>query len=226
MPGVPLRLARDLGPAAVKLHRERGTGRRFKAYRNLLRSIFRTAYPPRIALVGAGEGIEVAEALLGLKGAARGPSGMDKCLYVLHRPGDAELIARVQRQGRYAVRGGRVVCLAEPWGDALDKLAATGGFWFSLIVIAPSAQAAWAVESLRALRALVTTGTRLVVCRCNDKPMKAVIAALNDYGWTDVSIGEVAILKRGAREPLPSLPPATEGERPDEQRGPDSQPTH
>ena len=198
MSGVPLRLARDLGPAAVKLHRERGTGRRFKAYRNLLRSIFRTAYPPRIALVGAGEGIEVAEALLGLKGTARGPSGMDKCLYLLHRPGDAELLARVQRQPRYAVRGGSVVPLAEPWGDALDALAATGGFWFSLIVIAPTGHADWAVEALRALRALCTTGTRIIVCRCNDKPMKAVIAALNDYGWIDVTIGEVAILKRGS----------------------------
>lgn len=197
--GPPLRLCRDLGRAAMKLHRTRGTGRRFKAYRNLLRSIIRTAYPPRIALVGAGEGIEVAEALLGLKATARGPSGMDKALYMLHRACDRELIERVQRQPRYAARGASIVPLTEPWGDALDRLAATGGFWFSVVIIAPTAHADWAIESLRALgkRNLCTTGTLIVVARCNDRPMQKVLAALVDYGWQHVIVGEVAVLRRG-----------------------------
>jgi len=194
----PLRLCRDLGRAAMKIHRTRGTGRRFKAYRNLLRSIFRTAYPPRIALVGAGEGIEVAEAILGLKACARGPSGLDKALYVLHLPKDAKLIARVRRQPRYAARGADLVPLLAPWGETLDKLTATGGFWFSLVAVAPTVDPDWAIESLRALRGLCTTGTLIIVCRCNDRPMQKVLAALDEFGWTAVRIGEIAALRRGA----------------------------
>jgi len=225
--GPPLRLERDIGAdAAEALCRTRGTGRRMRWYRRMVRDLVAPAYPPRVALVGAGDILEVADALLGLKMTRKGPSGMDRALYILHRAADAEGVQYVIDQPRHAVKGARVVTLCEPWGEELDALTAGGHFWFPLILLAPTTRPQWTLDALRGLAGLCRTGTLLVALRSNDKPMKALIKSLNAHGWTDVPVGGIAILKRGKREPLPPLPPATtEGESTDVQRGTDSQPT-
>lgn len=194
----PLRLCRDIGPAAVRLHRTRGTGRRFRAYSALLKDLCRIAYPPRVAIVGAGEGVEVVAALRGLRGAARGPSGMDKCLYTLAREKDMPMVERAQRQ--YSIKG-RVVNQPWPAPDAVDRLAARGDFWFSLIAVAPTTDTAWTLDALRSLAALCTTGTTLILCRAQDAPMRNLAAALAERGWGGVTVQELALLQRHGGPP-------------------------
>lgn len=189
----PLRLCRDLGKAAITLAKKRGLGRRFKAYRYLLQGLIRTAYPPRVALVGAGEGVEILSALKGIKGAAGGPSGMDKCLYTIAHPADRDLVERAQRQ--YTIRG-RVVNQLWPCHDDIDRLVARGDFWFSVVVVAPTTDAEWTLEALRTIGPLCNSGTLFILCRAADKPMRALAAALEERGWGGGQVQEIGMMWR------------------------------
>ena len=200
---VPARMIRDLGHAAVELAEKRGTGRRMRGYRAWLRATVRLSSPPRIAIIGAGDGVEVRAALLGIKSAAQVPKGAEKVVFVLsHDAEDMRKAIRVQECCK--VRRCRVRNEMWPCHEAVDVLVARrGSVWFDQVIVAPTANAAWAVEALKVLTPLFDTDTLVVLCRAWEGPMQQVARALAGRGWGGVDLGEVAALQRrgGPAEP-------------------------
>ena len=192
---VPQHQVRDIGHAAVGLDEKRGTGRRMRAYRAWLKDTVRMAYPPRVAVVGAGDGVEVSATLKGIRSAAKGPPGAGKCVYVVgHTPEDMRKAIRAEERNK-VVRC-KVVNEVWPCHEAVSSLGADGGFWFSTVVVCPTRDAGWAIEALKVLSPLFDAETLIVVCRAGEPEMRQVARALEGRGWGGIEFGDVAALQR------------------------------
>jgi len=201
----PRRLVRQIGPdAAQALYETRGTGRRFSAYRDMLAGLVKAAYPARVAVVGAGEGVELAIVIKGLRSTANVKLAW-RTLVCLARDAREEALTKdVQYRWKFCGEDNRMEATSKarvynwdwPCHERVANLGARGDFWFSVVVVAPTRHPAWTIEAVETLLPIMSTDTLLIACRAHDSEQGRVVSALEGAGWAGGPWGEFALLWR------------------------------